>query len=66
MAHDHGHTTEAYKPLKNEIERLIRQGYLQQFIQDSPARDEARFTGGQNQQQERQPLNNIQMVGEIE
>ncbi|XP_028547719.1 uncharacterized protein LOC114578584 [Dendrobium catenatum] len=60
-----GHTTEACWQLKEEVERLIRQGYLRQFIKNTPTRDEVGPTGGQNQQQ-RQPLNTIQMVGEIE
>ncbi|KAI0519511.1 hypothetical protein KFK09_006960 [Dendrobium nobile] len=60
-----GHTTEACRQLKEEIERLIRQGYLQQFIQSAPARDETGHAGGHNQKQ-RQPSTNRQMVGEIE
>ncbi|KAL0451253.1 UNVERIFIED_CONTAM: hypothetical protein Slati_1103400 [Sesamum latifolium] len=29
---DYGHTTEEYRHLKNEIERLIQNGYLQEYI----------------------------------
>ncbi|KAH0457286.1 hypothetical protein IEQ34_012601 [Dendrobium chrysotoxum] len=54
---------EKYTPLNasranDEIERLIRQGYLLQFIKSSLTRDDI---GGQKEQQQRQPLNNIQM-----
>ncbi|KAI0510524.1 hypothetical protein KFK09_011128 [Dendrobium nobile] len=59
-----GHTTEACRQLKEEIERLIRQGYLRQFIKNPIAREETVPTGGQDQQ--KQSTNNRQMVGEIE
>ncbi|KAI0520317.1 hypothetical protein KFK09_007789 [Dendrobium nobile] len=59
-----GHTTEACKQLKEEIERLIRQGYLGRFIANPPGRKDIPPTGGQPTQ--RQPQNNRQMVGEIE
>ncbi|XP_028549395.1 uncharacterized protein LOC114579338 [Dendrobium catenatum] len=36
----HGHTTEACRQLKGEIERLIRQGYLRPFTKNSTAREE--------------------------
>ncbi|XP_020679083.1 uncharacterized protein LOC110097176 [Dendrobium catenatum] len=63
--HSHGHTTKACRQLKEEIERLNRQGYLRQFIRDSPTREETHLNGGQNQQQ-RPPVNNRIAVGEIE
>ncbi|PKU67130.1 hypothetical protein MA16_Dca012991 [Dendrobium catenatum] len=58
-----GHTTEACKQLKEEIERLIRQGYLGRFIANPPGRKDTPPTGGQPTQ--KQPQNNHQMVGEI-
>ncbi|KAL0909137.1 hypothetical protein M5K25_023669 [Dendrobium thyrsiflorum] len=60
-----GHTTEACKQLKDEIERLIQQGYLRQFVKDPPTWGKTGPAGGQNQPQQTQPLNKIQMVGEI-
>ncbi|XP_020675416.1 uncharacterized protein LOC110094510 [Dendrobium catenatum] len=60
-----GHTTEACRKLKEEIERLIRQGYLRQFIQDPPTREETRPAGGKDRQH-RPPVNNRIAVGEIE
>ncbi|KAI0515705.1 hypothetical protein KFK09_008371 [Dendrobium nobile] len=59
-----GHTTEACRQLKEEIERLIRQGYLRQFVKNPTVREETVPTGGQDQQ--KQSTNNRQMVGEIE
>ncbi|XP_028556547.1 uncharacterized protein LOC110112814 [Dendrobium catenatum] len=59
------HTTEACRQLKEEIERLIRQGYLRQFIQNPPPREETRPAGRQERQQ-RPPVNNRIAVGEIE
>ncbi|PKU69527.1 hypothetical protein MA16_Dca021658 [Dendrobium catenatum] len=60
-----GHTTEACRQLKEEIERLILQGYLWQFIWDPPAREETCPTGGQDRKQ-RPPVNNRITIGEIE
>ncbi|XP_028554626.1 uncharacterized protein LOC114580626 [Dendrobium catenatum] len=60
-----GHTTEACRQLKEEIERLVRQGYLRQFIRDPPAQEETRPTGGQDRQQ-KPPVNNRITIGEIE
>ncbi|KAI0526898.1 hypothetical protein KFK09_002491 [Dendrobium nobile] len=59
-----GHTTEACKQLKEEIERLIRQGYLGRFIANPPGCKDTPPAGGQPTQ--RQPQNNRQMVGEID
>ncbi|KAL0416411.1 UNVERIFIED_CONTAM: hypothetical protein Slati_3473000 [Sesamum latifolium] len=35
---DYGHTTEEYRHLKNEIERLIQNGYLQEYVRWEKAR----------------------------
>ncbi|XP_020686560.1 uncharacterized protein LOC110102533 [Dendrobium catenatum] len=63
--HSRGHATEACRQLKEEIERLIRQGYLRQLIRDSPSREETLLAVGQNQQH-RPQINNRVVVGEIE
>ncbi|XP_028556944.1 uncharacterized protein LOC110115884 [Dendrobium catenatum] len=60
-----GHSTEACRQLKEEIVRLIRQGYLRQFIQNPPPREETRPAGGQ-ERQHRPPVNNRIAIGEIE
>ncbi|KAL0928720.1 hypothetical protein M5K25_000635 [Dendrobium thyrsiflorum] len=44
--HSCRHTNEACKQLKDEIKRVIHQGYLQRFIREPPAREEAHPTGG--------------------
>ncbi|KAL0914614.1 hypothetical protein M5K25_014977 [Dendrobium thyrsiflorum] len=56
-----GYTTEACKQLKDEIDRLIQQGYLRQCIKDPLTLEVTGPAGGQNQRQQRQPLNKIQM-----
>ncbi|XP_020579582.1 uncharacterized protein LOC110024136 [Phalaenopsis equestris] len=59
-----GHSTEACKKLKEEIERLIKQGYLGRFVKNKPADIDNASAGGQHtprQQHGGQPV-----VGEIQ
>ncbi|XP_020589864.1 uncharacterized protein LOC110031139 [Phalaenopsis equestris] len=58
------HTTEACKLLKDEIERLIQQGYLGRFIQNKLDGSDNAHTGGQ--QTQRQQHGSHLVVGEIQ